>query len=311
MRKILGLVMSLLIVFSTVSTVLAEESNECLLCHGTKVFECPENDCTKGNFCLTCMDYSWTGYSGICSTCRGTGKQNIMGTLMLCSSCIGSGKGTPDYRRCEKCGSALVCDDCLGTHSIACPLCDKQSYVEFVYNQTMRNVQQAIGNEFTFCGSIVETSEVSTINHSSLLKIDYSVSETVHIPVNVIYIPIKGATTEKPLIGDTVRVYATLFSVDEKNDSMPTFYSRCIDIDGLQPTTYDMKHDDSSWLNYVAETLGLTADTSSVDSFCDELSASGFIPPNATESIKAMLEQCSNKEEFLEAFTIALATGDF
>lgn len=42
MRKILGLVMSLLIVFSTVSTVLAEESNECLLCHGTKVFECPE-----------------------------------------------------------------------------------------------------------------------------------------------------------------------------------------------------------------------------------------------------------------------------
>ena len=85
MRKILGLVMSLLIVFSTVSTVLAEESNECLLCHGTKVFECPENDCTKGNFCLTCMDYSWTGYSGICSTCRGTGtvKKNKTITITI------------------------------------------------------------------------------------------------------------------------------------------------------------------------------------------------------------------------------------
>lgn len=206
--------------------------DECKLCNQSGMITCGEKECPEGNYCMSCLGYSWSGYSVRCSTCKGTGKQNLMGQKVLCSGCLGTGKGKADYDRCETCGSHLVCHKCLGEKDIPCHSCAKEEYEVFVYNQVMRKPEESLGKAFIVEGDIVETSDISSgVTNLTKLTVSYAVNEKTDIDIYVFFNPQNEA--EKILIGDHVRLYAKLMYVDEKNSDIPTFYSVHTEIEGV------------------------------------------------------------------------------
>lgn len=232
MKKSLSLfVIAVLFVLLIPMGALSEQIDAgCDLCKGSGILNCSENECPDGNYCINCLTRSWQGYSVRCSTCKGSGKESLMGQKVLCSSCLGTGKGKADYDRCETCGGHLVCHRCLGTKEIPCYYCSQEEYEVFVYNQVMRKPDESLGKAFIVEGDIVETSDVGS--GITKLIVSYAVNEKSTIEICVFFNP--KIKTEKILIGDSVKLYAKLMYVDEKNSDIPTFYSVHAEIEGVE-----------------------------------------------------------------------------
>jgi len=278
------------------------------MCKNSGILTCNEDECPDGNFCMNCIKRSWGGYSVRCSKCNGSGKQSLMGQKVLCSGCLGTGKGKADYDRCETCGGHLVCSSCLGTKDIPCYYCSQDEYEVFVYNQVMRKPNESLGKAFTVEGDIVETSDVGL--GVTKLIVSYAVNNKTNIEICVFFNPKVGI--EKILIGDSVKLYAKLMYVDEKNSDIPTFYSVHAEIEGVEIAmeSGDLLESDN-WLIYLSESmpeyLGMEVDTTSIEAFCESFPPEMPLNPSALEEL---MNNCDNAEEFVNMFFMMFEAGE-
>ena len=297
--------------------------NECKVCHSTGIYTCRQGGtkCPDGSFCPICLDTSF-GYQPKCSTCKGSGKESLMGQKVTCSHCLGKGETILDFQGgyCENCRTKTVCEGCLGNKSFSCPFCNTAAYEKFVYNRVMRDSKNSIGKLYFIEGMVVATQQVTSDVQKVMIQV--AINDSVNSIVSVLFNPLEDL---KVLLGDEVTVYGQLIDVDEMN-SLPRFFSICAAIAGYTPEKSDENKYGIDAQGPYAEQLVIMSeilidnfsvdaalfDCSSLEAFCQSpgvVEALGY--EIETELLEEHLKQYGDSYDFDEAFAAALAFGAF